>query len=174
MATEVSKDVIELHGEDDQQKDRPIIPIVRHVAEITERASEESKPKHTQTHALDVTFRLIEDQAACGNQRDGQRKQRNKEPIPIIQRGESDEENPDHHDETDGSFPKQAGNAGILPITKKTQGGHAQDRPESACENGNEDEQSQPNPGPITIPEFLSLIAGAVSCPGHNENQKRC
>ena len=106
MATDVSKDVIELHGEDDQQKDRPIIPIVRHVAEITERASEESKPKHTQADALDVALRLIGNQAACGNQRHGQGKQCDKESIPIIQRGESDEENPDDHDETDGSFPK--------------------------------------------------------------------
>src|SRR6266498_1713522 len=69
MATEVSKDVIELHGEDDQQKDRPIIPIVRHVAEITERASEDSEPEHTQTDALDVALRLIRNQAPCGKQR---------------------------------------------------------------------------------------------------------
>src|SRR6476646_7068665 len=120
MATDVSKDVIKLQGEDDQQKDRPIIPIVRHVAEIAERASEESEPKHTQADALDVAFRLIGDQATRGNQRHGQGKQRDKESIPIIQRSESDEENPDHHDETDGSFPKQTGDAGILAVRKKT------------------------------------------------------
>src|SRR5437667_1935229 len=101
MATDVSEDVIELYGEDDQQKDRPIIPIVRHVAKIAERASEESEPKHAQANALNVAFRLIGDQATGGNQRDCQGKQRNKESIPIIQRGKSDEENPDHHDETD-------------------------------------------------------------------------
>src|SRR6266404_605496 len=120
MATDVSKDVIKLHCEDDQQKDWPIIPIVRHVAEIAERASEKSEPKHAQPDTLNVAFRLIGDQATGGNQRHGQGKQRDKESIPIIQRRKSDEENPNHHDETDGSFPEQAGNAGILAVTKKT------------------------------------------------------
>src|SRR5215831_6903871 len=120
MAADVSKDVIKLHGEDDQQKHRPIIPIVRHVAKIAERTSEESEPKHTQADALDVAFRLIGDQAARGNQRHGQGEQRNKELIPIIQRSKRDEEDPDHDNETDGSFSKQSGNAGVLAITKKT------------------------------------------------------
>src|SRR5205085_6897801 len=120
MATDVSEDVIELHGEDVQQQDWPIIPVVRHVAKIAERASEESEPKHTQANALDIAFRLIGDQAAGGNHRHDQWEQRNKEAVPIIQRGKRDEENPDRHDETDGSFSKQSGNAGVLAITKKT------------------------------------------------------
>src|SRR5207249_11861830 len=135
--------------------------------------SEQSDPEHTQTEALDVALRLIGNQATCGNQRDRQRKQRNKAPIPIIQRSKRDEENPDHHDETDGSFPKQAGNAGVLAITKKTQRGHSQDCPKSTCQNGDEDGCCQPNPGPITIPEFLSLIAGAISCPAQDKSQQR-
>ena len=85
MATDVSKDVVELHGEDDEQKDRPIVPIVRHVAKMAERASEKSESEDTQTNALDIAFRLIGDQPTCGNQRDCQREQRNKESVPIIQ-----------------------------------------------------------------------------------------
>src|SRR6266436_4024435 len=119
MATDVGKNVIELHGEDDQQKDRPIVPIVRHVAKMSERASEKSKAEHTQANALDIAFRLIGDQPAGGNQRDCQRKQSNKEWIPIIQHRKSDQENTDNYDETDGAFPKQPRDAGIFPITKK-------------------------------------------------------
>src|SRR5437588_12907465 len=85
MATDVGKDVIELHGEDDQQKDRPKIPIVRHVAKMAEAASKKSESEHPQTNALDVSFWLVRDQPADGNQRDCERKQRNKESIPITQ-----------------------------------------------------------------------------------------
>src|SRR6516165_9345692 len=119
MAADVSKDIVELHSEDDQQKDRSIIPIVRHVAKIAERTSEESEPEHAQANSLDIAFRLIGDQGTGGNQRHGQGKHRNKKLIPIIQRGKRDEENPDHHDETDASFPKQTGDARILAVTKK-------------------------------------------------------
>ena len=59
MATDVSKDVIKLYGEDDQQKDWPIIPVVCHVAEIAERAPEKSESENTQTDALDISLRLI-------------------------------------------------------------------------------------------------------------------
>src|SRR4030095_1472712 len=119
MATDVGKDVIEFHGEDDQQKNRAIVPIVRHVAKVAERASEKSEPEHTQADALDVALRLIGDQSADGDQRDCQRKQSNKESIPIIQNREREKENADTHDETNGSSPKQAGNAGIFAITKE-------------------------------------------------------
>ena len=85
MAADVSKDVIELHGAYDQQNDRPIVPIVRHVAKMAKRASEKSEAEQTQTNALNVALRLIGDQPTAGNQRDCQRKQRNKEPIPIVQ-----------------------------------------------------------------------------------------
>ena len=88
MAANVGKDIIELDGEDDQQKDGPIVPIVCHVAKIAERAAEKSKAEDTQADTLDVTLGLIRDQAADGNQRDCQRKQGNIQAIPIIQDGE--------------------------------------------------------------------------------------
>jgi len=91
MTTDLGKDIIEFHGEDDEQKHWPIIPIVRHVAKVTERASEKSKSQNTQANALDVSFRLIRNQPADGNQRDGQGKQRNKEAIPVIEFGKRDE-----------------------------------------------------------------------------------
>src|SRR6478609_9999423 len=137
MTADVGKDVIQFHGEDDQQQDRPIVPIICHVAKVTERASEKSESEHTQTDALDVAFGLIRNQAANGNQRDGQGKQRNKQAVPVIQFGERDQENADNHDETDGAFAKEAGDASILPITKQTQRGHSQDSPKSASQNGN-------------------------------------
>src|SRR5438128_890112 len=90
MATNVGKDDIELYREDDQQKDRPVLPIVCNVPKMAERASEESEAEHAQTDALDVAFGLIGDQAADGNQRDCQWKQRNKESIPIIQHRKGD------------------------------------------------------------------------------------
>jgi hypothetical protein len=74
MTTDVGKDIVEPHGEDDQQKHWPIIPIVCHVAKVTERASEKSEPQDTQAYALDVSFWLIKNQSADGNQRDSQRK----------------------------------------------------------------------------------------------------
>ena len=45
MATDVGKDVIEFHGEDDQQKDRAVVPIVCHVAKVAERASEKRETR---------------------------------------------------------------------------------------------------------------------------------
>src|SRR4029077_6444124 len=120
MATDVGKDVIEFHGEDDQQKDWPIVPIVRHVAKMAERGSKKSEAEHTQANALDIAFWLIGDQPTGGNQRDCQRKQCNKKLIPIIQHRKSDKENTDNYDETDRPFPKQTGDAGIFAITKKT------------------------------------------------------
>ena len=53
---------------------------------MAERASEKSEAEYTQADALNVAFRLIGDQSTGGNQRDCQRKQRNKESIPVIQR----------------------------------------------------------------------------------------
>ncbi len=44
-----------------EQKYRPIVPIVRHVAKVAECASEKSEPEHTQTNALDVALGLIGD-----------------------------------------------------------------------------------------------------------------
>ena len=172
MAADVSEDVIHLHGEDDQQKDRPIIPIVRYVAKITERASEEGEPEHTQTDALDVAFRLIRNQPADGNQRDGQGKQRNKEAIPVIELGKSDKENTDNDDETNGAFPEQPGNAGIPAVTKETERGHSEDGPKSACQNWNQDTRRQPNPGAIAIPQFLSFFGSAFGCSRRDENQE--
>src|SRR5437870_11977484 len=120
MATDVSKDVIKFHSEDDQQKNRAVVPIVRHVAKVAERASEKSEPEHTQANPLDVALRLVGDQSADRDQRDCQRKQGDIEPVPIIQFGEREQESADNDDETDGSFPKQAGDPGIFAITKKT------------------------------------------------------
>src|SRR6266481_2046663 len=174
MATDVSKDVIKLHCEDDQQKDWPIIPIVRHVAEIAERASEKSEPEHTQADALNVAFRLIGDQATGGNQRHSQGKQRNKESIPIVQFGKSKAENTDNDDETDRSFSKQTGDSGVFAIAEKTDRGDCENRPESARENWNENQQHQPNPGAIAIPKFLSLVGSALGRSCRDENQKRC
>ena len=59
MTTDIGKNIIQLDGEDDQQQHRPIVPIVRHVAEITEGATEKSESQDTQTDALDVPFRLV-------------------------------------------------------------------------------------------------------------------
>jgi len=59
MAADIGKDVVELYGEDDQQKDWPIIPIVCHIAEIAERAPEKSESENTQTDALDISPWLI-------------------------------------------------------------------------------------------------------------------
>src|SRR5260370_38138070 len=59
MTADVGKDVIQFHGEDDQQQDRPIVPIVCHVAKVTERAPEKSESEDTETDALDVSFWLI-------------------------------------------------------------------------------------------------------------------
>ncbi len=70
MAADVGKDVVQLHGEDDEQKDRAIVPIVRDVAEMAECASEKSEAEHTQANALDIAFRLICDEPADGDQRD--------------------------------------------------------------------------------------------------------
>src|SRR4029450_849730 len=106
MATDVGKDIIEFHGEDDQQKDRAVVPIVRHVAKVAECASEKSEPEDTQANALDVTLGFTGDQSADGDQRDCQRKQGNKESIPIIQNREREEENADNHNESDGSCPQ--------------------------------------------------------------------
>src|SRR5262249_2927866 len=111
MTADVGKDVIEFYGEDDQQEDGPIIPIVCHVAEVTECAAEKSKAQDTQTDALDVTLRLVRNQSADGNQCDSQRKQCDKQPIPIVQFCEREQENADNHDETDRAFPEQTGDA---------------------------------------------------------------
>src|SRR5438094_10551082 len=119
MTADVGKDVIEFYGEDDQQKHGPIIPIVRHVTKVAERAAKESESQDPQTNALDVAFWLIGNQSADGNQCYSQRKQRNKEPIPIVQFREREQENADNHDETDGAFPEQTGDASILAITKQ-------------------------------------------------------
>src|SRR5262249_44766329 len=67
VAANVCKNVIQFYGEDDEQKDGPIVPIVRHVAKVPERASEKSKAQHPQTDALDVALRLIRDQSTNGN-----------------------------------------------------------------------------------------------------------
>src|SRR5437764_14683122 len=107
MSTHVGKDVIKFHGEDDQQKNRAVIPIVCHVAKVAERASEKSEPEHAEADALNVALGLIGDQSADGDQGDCQRKQGNKESIPIIQDREREKENVDNDDETDGSVPKQ-------------------------------------------------------------------
>jgi hypothetical protein len=48
----------------------PIVPIVRHVAEIAEGASEKSEAEHTQADALDISFRLVSDQPADSDQCD--------------------------------------------------------------------------------------------------------
>src|SRR5438094_9769851 len=61
MTTDVSKDVIKFHGEDDQQENRAVVPIVCHVAKVAERASEKSEPEHTQADALNVALGLIRD-----------------------------------------------------------------------------------------------------------------
>src|SRR6266480_1706492 len=98
MATDVSKNVIQLHGEDDQQKNRPIVPIVCHVAKMAERASEKSEAEHTQANALDVALGLIGDQPPSGNQRDSQRKECDEKSIPVNQRRESDQENTGYDD----------------------------------------------------------------------------
>src|SRR5215470_7539428 len=168
MTADVGKDVIEFYGEDNQQKDRPIIPIVCHVAKVAQRGSEKSKSEDTQTDTLNVAFRLVGKQSPDGNQCDSQRKQRNKEPIPIVQFRERDQENADNYDETDGAFPEQAGDARVFAITKQAQGRHSQDCPKSAGQNGNQDAQRQPNPGTITIPKLFSLFGSALS--RRNEN----
>ena len=49
------------HGEEDEQKDRTIVPIVRHVGKVPECASEKSEAQHTQANALDVALGLIGD-----------------------------------------------------------------------------------------------------------------
>src|SRR5439155_5107308 len=91
-----------------------------------------------------------------------------------IEFGKSDKENTDNHDETDGSFPKQPGNAGIFTIAKNTQRTHSNDGPKSACQNGNQNAQRQPNPRAITIPQFLSLFGSALCRSRCDENQERC
>src|SRR5438034_10096552 len=103
MATDVSKDVVKFHGEDDQQENWAVVPIVCHVAKVAERASEKSEPEHTQADALNVALGLIRDQSADSDQRDCQRKQGNKESIPVIQDREREQENANSQDETDGS-----------------------------------------------------------------------
>src|SRR5262249_44230200 len=158
MTADVSKDVIEFYGENDRQKNGTIIPVVRHVTKVTERAAEKSESQNTQTDALDVTFRLVGNQSADGNQRDTQRKQRSIEPIPIIQFRERDQKNADNYYETDRALPEQAGDARVFAITKQAQRCHSQDRPKSASQNGNQDAQRKPNPGTITIPKLFSLF----------------
>src|SRR5215471_6806539 len=59
MTADVRKDIIQFHGKNDQQQHRPIVPIICHVAKVTERASEKSESEDTQTDALDVALRLI-------------------------------------------------------------------------------------------------------------------
>src|SRR4029077_13901706 len=68
MTTDVGKDVIQFHGEDDQQQDRPIVPIICHVAKVTERAPAKSESEHPEPNAWDVAFRLIRNYPANGNQ----------------------------------------------------------------------------------------------------------
>ena len=79
MTADVGKDVIQFHGEDDQQQNRPVIPSICHVSKIAERASEKSEPEHTQADALDVALRLIRDQSADGDQRGWRRRQRRRQ-----------------------------------------------------------------------------------------------
>src|SRR5262249_45711111 len=59
MTADVGKNVVQFHGEDDQQKHWPVIPIICHVAKVTKRAPEKRESEDTQTDTWDVTFRLI-------------------------------------------------------------------------------------------------------------------
>src|SRR5439155_18512499 len=141
---------------------------------MAERASEKNESEHAQANALDIAFRLIGNQPTDGNQCDSQWEQRNKESIPVIQHRKRDQENADDHDETDGSFAKQASDSRVFAIAEKAERGDCDNRPESARENGNQDAERQPNPGAIAIPKFLSLVGSAPSRSGRDENQKRC
>src|SRR5205823_5083273 len=64
MTTDVRKDVFQFRGEDDQQWDRPLVPIVGDVTKMAGAASKKSKSEDTQADALDISFRLRGNQPA--------------------------------------------------------------------------------------------------------------
>ena len=73
---------------------------------MPERRAKQGEPEHTQADPLNVSFRLVQNDCRNGNCGDGERKQRNEKPVPVIECCEVHGHDSEHDDGPDHFFAK--------------------------------------------------------------------
>ena len=114
---------------------------------MSEANTEEEKAENPEPDPLGVTFRLVPQHGHDCEQDNGQRGDRDKKSIPMIEAGKRERGDPDDHDQAQLTLPEEAGGAGKFAIANDAQDRDGENGPARPEQNGQEQKRRDDRPG---------------------------
>src|SRR5437899_9735230 len=109
FAGDVGKDIIQFHRQNDQHYNRTKIGVVRHVTKMTKAMAEQQKTKDPKSNPLGITARFIAQNRNHRQQHHSERRNRDKESVPMIRDREGGRNDAKHQHDAERALTEKSG-----------------------------------------------------------------